>query len=137
MLLFFFFKFIYLCNLFIFGCVGSSLLHAGFLSSCGEQGLLFKGCGARASHCGGFSFCGARAPDVWASAIVAHRLGSCGSQALSTGSVVVVHGLSCLAACGIFLDQGSNLCPLNWQADSQPLHHQGSQCSFLVTRKAV
>ena len=29
-------------NLFIFGCVGSSLLHAGF-SSCGEQGLLFSG----------------------------------------------------------------------------------------------
>ena len=25
----------------LFGCVGSLLLHAGFLSSCGEQGLLF------------------------------------------------------------------------------------------------
>ena len=34
------------------------------------------------------------------------------------GSVVVAHGLSCSAACGIFLDQGSNLCPLHWQADS-------------------
>ena len=42
------------------------------------------------------------------------------------GSVVVAHGLSCSAACGIFPDQGSNPCPLNWQADSQPLHHQGS-----------
>ena len=42
------------------------------------------------------------------------------------GSVVVVHGLSCSAACGIFPDQGSNPCPLHWQADSQPLHHQGS-----------
>ena len=29
-------------------------------------------------------------------------------------------------ACGIFLDQGSNLCPLHWQADSYPLDHQGS-----------
>ena len=42
------------------------------------------------------------------------------------GSVVVAHGPSCSAACGIFPDQGSNPCPLHWQADSQPLHHQGS-----------
>ena len=42
------------------------------------------------------------------------------------GSVVVAHGLSCSAACGILPDQGSNLCPLHWQADSQPLRHQGS-----------
>ena len=27
-------------------------------------------------------------------------------------------GLSCCAACGIFPDQGSNPCPLHWQADS-------------------
>ena len=42
------------------------------------------------------------------------------------GSVVVAHGLSCSAACGLFPDQGSNPCPLHWQADSQPLRHQGS-----------
>ena len=42
------------------------------------------------------------------------------------GSVVVAHGPSCSAACGIFPDQGSNLCSLHWQADSQPLCHQGS-----------
>ena len=42
------------------------------------------------------------------------------------GSVIVAHGPSCSAACGIFLDQGSNPCPLHWQADSQPLRHQGS-----------
>ena len=41
-------------------------------------------------------------------------------------SVVVAHGPSCSVACGIFPDQGSNPCPLHWQADSQPLHHQGS-----------
>ena len=35
--IFFFFSFVYL---FIFGCVGSLLLHVGFLS-CGERGLLF------------------------------------------------------------------------------------------------
>ena len=41
-------------------------------------------------------------------------------------SVVVAHGPSCSTACGIFLDQGSNLCPLHWQADSYPLCHEGS-----------
>ena len=45
------------------------------------------------------------------------------------GSVVVAHGPSCSAACGIFPDQGSNPCPLHWQADSQPLRHQGSPLS--------
>ena len=43
-----------------------------------------------------------------------------------TGSVIVAHGPSCSAACGVFPDQGSNPCPLHWQADSQPLRHQGS-----------
>ena len=42
------------------------------------------------------------------------------------GSVVVAHRPSCSAACGIFPDQGSNPCALHWQANSQPLHHQGS-----------
>ena len=46
------------------------------------------------------------------------------------GSVIVAHGPSCSAACGIFPDQGSNPCPLHWQADSQPLRHQGSWDSF-------
>ena len=45
------------------------------------------------------------------------------------GSVAVAHGPSCSAACGIFPDQGSNPCPLHCQADSQPLHHQGSPCN--------
>ena len=49
-----------------------------------------------------------------------------------TGSVIVAHGPSCSAACGIFPDRGSNPCPLHWQADSQPLHHQGSPCYALV-----
>ena len=46
------------------------------------------------------------------------------------GSAVVAHGPSCSAACGIFPDQGSNPCPLHWQADSQPLRHQGSPTIF-------
>ena len=45
------------------------------------------------------------------------------------GSAVVAHEPSCSAACGIFPDQGSNPCPLHWQADSQPLRHQGSPVS--------
>ena len=48
------------------------------------------------------------------------------------GSVVVAHGPSCSAACGIFPDQGSNPCSLHWQADSQPLHHQGSPTLSLI-----
>ena len=42
------------------------------------------------------------------------------------GSVIVAHRPSCSAACEIFPDQGLNPCPLHWQADSQPLRHQGS-----------
>ena len=49
------------------------------------------------------------------------------------GSVVVAHRPSCSAACGIFPDQGSNPCPLHWQADSQPLRHQGSPVKILFS----
>ena len=81
-------------------------------SSCGERGLL-SGRAARAplwscctcSSCGGFSR---------------------GAQARCTAAVVVVHGLGCSTACGIFPDQGSNPCLLHWHVDSYPLCHQGS-----------
>ena len=52
-----------------------------------------------------------------------------------TGSVVVTHGLRCSVACGIFPDQGSNPCPLHWQADSQPLCYQGSPFYVLFNRE--
>ena len=45
-------------------------------------------------------------------------------------SLVEVHGLSCPAACGIFLDQGLNPGLLPWQADSLPLSHYGSPILF-------
>ena len=48
------------------------------------------------------------------------------------GSVVVAHGPRCSVACGIFPDQGLNPCPLHWQADSQPLRHQGSPRFFIL-----
>ena len=54
---------------------------------------------------------------VGASLVAEHRLQ--GVQA----SVAVVHRLTCPEACRIFLDQGSNPCPLLWEADSQPLDH--------------
>jgi len=50
----------------------------------------------------------------------------------STGLIVVAHGVSSSAACGIFLDPGSNPCLLHWQADSLPLSHQGSPGSSFV-----
>ena len=42
------------------------------------------------------------------------------------GSAIVAHGPSRSAACGTLPDQGSNPRPLQRQADSQPLRHQGS-----------
>ena len=54
------------------------------------------------------------------------------------GSVIVAHGPSCFAACGIFPDQGSNPCPPHWQADSQPPRHQGSPaCFFMRERRKI
>ena len=48
---------------------------------------------------------------TWASVVVSEGpvVWFLGSRA-QTGSVVVADGLSCSMACGIFLDQGSNLC---------------------------
>ena len=78
-----------------------------------------------------FSSCGERGPLFIAVrgplTIMASLVGSTGSR--RAGSVVVAHGPSHSAACGIFPDQGSNPCPLHWQADSQQLHHQGSPLS--------
>ena len=96
---------------FIFGFVGSLLLRVGFLQLQRVGATL--GCGAWASHCGGL---------LWSMGSRHAGFSSCraGSVAVarelqSAGSVVVAHGLSCSAACGIFLDQGSNPCPLHWQ----------------------
>ena len=52
-------------------------------------------------------------------------LWSVGSRARASVVVARGAGLSCVGAGGIFLDQGSNPCALHWQADSQPLDHQG------------
>ena len=69
-------------------------------------------CQAQASHCCGLSCSRAQTLGSRASAVVTHRLSSCGSQAPELGLSRVVSGLSCSLVCGIFLDQGSNLYPL-------------------------
>ena len=77
--------------------------------------------GARASHCGGFSCLGARALGAWAQQL---RLAGSRAQAHQlwrTGLVAPRHA-------GSSRHRGSNPCSLHWQADSQPLRHQGSLC---------
>ena len=53
-------------------------LHWVFVAACG----LFFSCSAWASHCGGFSCCGARAVGARASVVAARGLSSCGTWAL-------------------------------------------------------
>ena len=65
--------FILLINLFIiFGCVGSSLLRAGFLQL-RRAGATVR-CSAQASRCVGFSCCGAQALGTQASVVAARGL---------------------------------------------------------------
>ena len=126
-ILFFFFKeFLYFYFLFIylFGCVGSSFLCKGFLQLRQAGATLHRG--ARASH-----YCGLYSSSQCASLSLSRPLLLRSTSSRHTGSVVVAHGPSCSTACGIFPDQGSNPCPLHWQADSQPLRHQGSPDTYL------
>ena len=91
----YFFKFVYFIYLFL-AELGLHCCMRAF-SSCGEPGL---------------PFVVVRGPlTAVASLFEEHGL-------LSAGSVAVAHRLSCSAACGILPDQGSNPCPLHWQADS-------------------
>ena len=103
-------SFIYLfIYLFIYGCVGSSPLREGPLQL--RQVGATPHRGARASWL-------SRPPP----------LRSTGSR--RAGSAVAAHGPSCPAARGILPDQGPNPRPPHWQADSQPLRHQGSPILF-------
>ena len=73
---------------------------------------------------------------VWVLCRGMQGFSSCSTQGLlmlwSTGSVFAAHGLSCREACGIFLDQGLNPCPLHWQVDSLLLSQQGSRTLFFI-----
>ena len=73
-------------------------LHWVFVAACGLS-LVVASRGYSSLQCAGFSL-------RWLL-----LLWSTGSR--YAGSVVVARGLSCSAACEIFLDQGSNLCPLH------------------------
>ena len=106
---FFFNLFIYL---FIFGCV------LVFVSARGLSLVAASG-GHSSSRCAGLS--------------LSRPLLLRSTDSRRAGSAVVAHGSNRSAACGILPDQGSNPCALHWQADSQPLRHQGSPCwSFLM-----
>ena len=76
--------------LFIFGCTGSSLVHRlSVVAASGGYSLL---------GCMGFSVWQSVGLSIRTSVVVAHRF-------CRTGSVVVVHGLSCPLACGILVPQ--------------------------------
>ena len=105
----FIYLFIYLLTYLFLAVLGLRFCARAF-SSCGKQGPLFIVVHGPLT-------------------IVASLAGSTGSR--HAGSVVVAHGPSCSAACGIFPKQGSNPCPLHWQADSQPLRHQGSPVGII------
>ena len=79
-------------------------------SSCSEPGATLR-CGAQASHCRGFSCCGAWALGAWDSVVVVHGLSSCGSRALE-------HRLSSCGAwayslCGMWDRPGPGLEPVS------------------------
>ena len=53
---------------------------------------------------------------LWITGMWASRVSALGLQSL--GSLIVAHELSCPKACGIFLHQGLDQCPLHCKADS-------------------
>ena len=68
-------------------------------------------------------------PQLWstrASVVMALRLRRYSSQAPELGISSRGTWLNCPTSSEIFLEQGSNPCPLHWLADSLPLAHQGS-----------
>ena len=102
--------------LFIFDCAGSLLLR-GFFSSCDEWEPP-SSCCAQASHLQGLVVDHALL-GMQASVVAAPGL-------LSTGTIVMVHRLSCSEPCGVFPEQGLNPYLLQWPVDSLPLSHQES-----------
>lgn len=101
-----------------FDCAGSSLQCEGFLWL--RQWGATPRCGTW-THCGGFSCYRAQVLGSWASE--SQHMGSVVTslRLWSAGSVIVARGLTCPTACGIFPNQGLDLCPLQWQVYSYPL----------------
>ena len=75
---------------------------------------------------------------VMASLVVEHGLKGAWTSVVmvpglqSTGPIAMAHELSCSTACGIFLDQGLNLCLLYGRVDSLLLSHQGSHGRLFI-----
>ena len=100
------------------GVSSQSLLHFGgggvcwvFIAECGLS---------PASRAGGHSLAVVCGPLTVAVSLVA------GYRLWSTRFRTCSHGLSSLAACGIFPNRGLNPCPLHWQAASLTLSHRES-----------
>ena len=68
-------------------------------------------CSVWASHCGGFSCCGARALGTRASVVVARRLSRCGSRALERR--LSSCGAQALLLCGMWDLPGPGLEPMS------------------------
>ena len=81
------------------------------------------------------SSCSIRASHGHPPFLLLQSTGSRSSASLSfgmcMGCIVVAWGISCPSAWGLFLDQGSNLCPLYWQTDSLTLSYQRSSKTTL------
>ena len=88
----------YFFDLFLFLAALGLHCYAWAFSSFSKQRLL-SSCSAQASHCNDFSCCRAQA--------LGHA-----------SSVVAAYRPSRPTACGILLDQGSNLCPSHWEVDA-------------------
>ena len=108
----FFLSFLFLKRLFIYLWLRQDFIAAHGLS------LVAVSRGYSSLWCAGFSLQRLVAEcwfQVCGLAVVEYRLQVCGLELLQhSGSAVVVHGFSCFVACGIFPDQGLNLCPLHW-----------------------
>ena len=114
---FFFFFFDIHSALFVYGYAESSLLHMGFLQLQRVGTAVQLPCFSLQNMC-------SRVHGLWQ---LQQGLISYGSWALEHAhSLAVACRLSCFVACGIFLYQGSNPCPLPWQGDSYPLYHKRS-----------
>ena len=101
--------------------------------SCGKWGLLFIAAD-RFLTVVSCLCCGAQALGIRASAAMACRLSSCGLRALERRFSSCGARTQLLRSMQDPPGPGLNPCPLHWQVDSQPLHHQGSPLVFFKSR---
>ena len=137
-ILFFIFKNICLFTFQIFGCFGSQLQHTGSSMRHGDLSLWCVGFSLGVAR--RLSSCGVRVPERVGSR--ARGLCSCGTQALQLWlacSVVVAHGLSCPAACGILVSrQGIEPASPTLEGGFLTTGPPGkSPCCFIIRPKSI